>query len=55
MKSNLEKTILQEMKEREKIGMKKGMKKGMEKGMEKGIGVTVLKLLEKKFGSVLEE
>ncbi|TCO60226.1 Rpn family recombination-promoting nuclease/putative transposase [Caldanaerobacter subterraneus] len=51
MISNLEKTILQEMKEREK----KGMKKGIEKGMEKGIGVTVLKLLEKKFGSVPEE
>ncbi|KKC30248.1 Rpn family recombination-promoting nuclease/putative transposase [Caldanaerobacter subterraneus KAk] len=51
MISNLEKTILQEMKEREK----KGMKKGIEKGMEKGMGVTVLKLLEKKFGSVPEE
>jgi hypothetical protein len=47
MISNLEKTILQEMKEREK--------KGMKKGIEKGIGVTVLKLLEKKFGSVPEE
>lgn len=51
MISNLEKTILQEMKEREKRGIEKGIKKGM----ERGIGVTVIKLLEKKFGSVPEE
>jgi predicted transposase/invertase (TIGR01784 family) len=59
MISNLEKTILQEMKEREKRGIEKGIKKGIEKGiekgMEKGIGVTVIKLLEKKFGNVPEE
>ena len=55
MISNLEKTILQEMKEREKRGIEKGIKKGIEKGMERGIGVTVIKLLEKKFGNVPEE
>lgn len=71
MISNLERTILQEMKEREKKGIKKGIEKGIakgiekgiakgiekgiEKGMERGIGVTVIKLLEKKFGSVPEE
>jgi len=59
MISNLEKTILQEMKEHEKRGIKKGIKKGIEKGIEKGmqrgIGVTVIKLLEKKFGNVPEE
>nr|WP_235603175.1 DUF4351 domain-containing protein [Thermoanaerobacter sp. YS13] len=55
MISNLGKTILQEMKEREKKGIEKGIKKGIEKGMERGIGVTVIKLLEKKFGNVPEE
>ena len=51
MISNLEKTILQEMKEREKKGIKKGIKNGIEKGIEE----TVIKLLKKKSGDVPEE